>query len=115
MVFSMGEGGPLSAAHSRATQKSSVGRACVWVLHTCTPGQVGAGSHSHESRGACFLEHVSSCDGTVMGVPEGVPPTWEGFSANSQAERSFRQEGPRGGSYGCLRGRAGGRLCLHRE
>lgn len=87
----MGEGGPLSAAHSRATQKSSVGRARVRVLHTRTLGQAGAGSHSHESRGTCLLEHVSSCDGTVMGVQQGIPLTQEGFSADSEAERSFRQ------------------------
>lgn len=111
----MGEGGPLSAAHSRATQKSSVGRAHVWVLHIRTPGQVGAGSRSQESRGTCLLEHLSSCDRTVMGVQQGIPLTQEAFSADSEAERSFRQEGPRGGSCRYLRGRAGGGLCLCRE
>lgn len=54
----MGEGGPLSAAHSRATQNSSVGRAHVWVLHTRTPGQAVQGGCQPGVEGHLPPEHV---------------------------------------------------------
>lgn len=78
----------IQGRHRKAVLAEPVSGSC-----TLVPWDKRAQEATATSRGApCLLEHVSSCDGTVMGVQQGIPLTRE---ASRQILRQREASGKR--------------------